>query len=409
MALTTTGAVYGVTTYHTEYYGASPTSPATFRWGVEVDWDGDGVFDGTNEATRLLQIQCDRGRKNWLQPNGQGFYPISVGTCHITLDNYDGRYDAWNTSSPLYPNVTYGRDVRIRVVDVSDETSYNVFYGVIADIVPSGYGANAVVKITIEDGLRYLRNVYVSGGEDPYAVYIAINEVLMNSLWPSRWGTSIDTAGADLIDYWEIDGTKSALDEILEIADSFYGNFFIAANGEATYKDKVTIPASITDYPADVLLKDIGNPQPWLYYRNLTRVFWSTYGSTALSISSYPVSTASITEPREFILNATWIQNVSQASDASSVLGAFLAMQHKTPIVQLVNRPGYQFPELFDIITVTIPTLGISGDSFKVGGIEHHGTPQEVKTVLYLEPYLSAASYWTWDIADYGTDTIFGF
>jgi len=408
MGLTRAGAIYGITYYATEYYGAEPEMPPTFFWDVTIDWNGDGSFDETNEADRLLQIQRNRGGKNWLQSNGRGFFPISVGVCHLTLDNHDGRFDAWKTSSPLYPNVTYGRDVRIKVTDVATSTEYDYFYGVISDIVPSGYGANAVVKITVEDGLRYLRNVYIAAGGGTYLVPDAIGEILDNALWPAAWGRDIDTGGADQITYFETDGSQNALDDILDISNSFYGNFFIAANGNARYQDKVTVPVSITEYPADVLLKDIGNPQPWLYYRNLTRVYWSTYGSTSQSTSTYPTSTASVTQPREFILDTSWIQNTDQATTASGVIGAFLTQQNKTPIIQIENRPAYQFPELFDVIEVTIASLGISAENFKVGGIEDSGTPQNLRTTLFLEPYISADDYWTWPITNFGTDTIFG-
>jgi len=53
---TPTGAIYGVTKYGEEYYGAIPTNQATFRWAIEVDWDGDGYFDGTSEAGRMTDI-----------------------------------------------------------------------------------------------------------------------------------------------------------------------------------------------------------------------------------------------------------------------------------------------------------------------------------------------------------------
>jgi hypothetical protein len=55
-----------------------------------------------------------------------------------------------------------------------------------------------------------------------------------------------------------------------------------------------------------------------------------------------------------------------------------------------------------------IAKLGIVANRFKVGGMEHFGTPQNITTVLYLEPYLTIEDYWIFPIVSFGTDTIFG-
>jgi hypothetical protein len=82
------------------------------------------------------------------------------------------------------------------------------------------------------------------------------------------------------------------------------------------------------------------------------------------------------------------------------------------PIVQIEARPEAQFkPDLFDIVSVSIPKLGILGNSFRVGGIEHHSVGDKcnaVKTTLYLESYVSFENLWTFPITNFGTDTVFG-
>lgn len=389
MALTTTGALYGVTVYHTEYYGASPTSSATFRWGIDVDWDGDGVFDGTNEATRLLQFQCTRGRKNWLQPNGQGFYPLSVGAFHITLDNYDGKYDVWNTSSPLYPNVEPGKDVRIRVVDVQTEACYDVFYGIVTDIVPSGYGANAIVNITVEDGLRYLRNNYsfgLSGGVSSWTAQQIIEYILSDCGW--RWGTSISFSSFATIPYYLSDGSKSALDDINKIIGDYdeFGSgisLFVATDGTA--KNAGTEVGALGDMSAN-LLKDLSISSPYTTRRNIVKYSWSTYGSTVPTILTYPASTSTITTGNTYYYNNLWAQSSTTAVFVAGNLYNLLQYNKPSCTVKVVNRPAYQFAwDLFDYFTMGITSLGIS-NSFQIGGVEHYGTPQEVYTTYYLEP-----------------------
>ena len=129
-----TGQTYG--TAEATYGFHAITS--ILAWGVEVDWDGDGVFDGSNEAPYMTSISVSRGRKRQLKSTGYGFESISVGKLTMEFVNNDGRYDGWNTSSPLYPNVTYGRDVRVKVLDWATGNIEPVFYGVISDIVRPG-------------------------------------------------------------------------------------------------------------------------------------------------------------------------------------------------------------------------------------------------------------------------------
>lgn len=492
--MTTYGATYGKFLYGSELYGSTANLTGTYNWIVEVDWDGDGVFDGSNESGRLTDIDCYRGRKNFLQADGQGFFPISVGTCRLTLDNHDGRYDAWNTSSPLYPNVIYGRDVRVRVVDIETNTTYPFFYGVISDIQPSGYGANRIIKLVIEDGLRYLRSV---DGLAPFAIGDDSNGVITSILNQVSWAypKNIDDDNTEIINYfWSSVGTRAA-DTVNDIASSFLSQFFVTADGTARYLARSSTQSTSYLYDESILLKDIGLPQPWVNQRdkitasfvnakekntgsstllfnfvgepikipasynsvfnpfvitmemnyndpnllsgnasgtitittntaadgsgsdestNTTVISPNIYGKKmkfeiyqtsgvdiyltnllvygnpilgTISNMTYPEVVTS--ETRNFGINMKWEQDAAKVRTFVNLLGAFLSVQQKTPIVKMVNRPAYQFPELFDKVNLDIPSLGINTLDFRVGGIEHVGTPQEIMTTLYLEPFIS--------------------
>ena len=118
-------------------YGASSTGTIdALAWGIDVDWNGDGFFDGVNEGNRAVSIRMFRGRNKQLRPSGEGFEPIRTGSITVELDNYDGRYDGWNSSSPLYPNVEPGKEIRVRVRNLYTGVIYPVFRGVINDIQP---------------------------------------------------------------------------------------------------------------------------------------------------------------------------------------------------------------------------------------------------------------------------------
>lgn len=498
-------------------FGAS-SSPVSGRliWGIEIDWDGDGIFDGSNEAGYLISLQTSRGRQGYVSASGQGFEQVGIGTCHITLDNQSGRFDAWNTTSALYPNVTYGRDVRVTVRDVETGTIYPVFYGIIQDIDPhyNPSTGDAYVVLSCSDAWVYLRsysaNVAIQENITPGA---AIGYILDDISFPTRWGRDLD-AGTDTIRYFWSSGNKQAGSVIEDVANSFVGYFFISADGKATYRNRANIGSAVASYDQSDLLKDISLPQPWKNSRNVTRI--KTHPRTAAAagvvyqlvgdapaisngesltlFGDYkydnqsvpatglisPVATTDYTmntqadgggtnktanctvtftdfgdrcklvvtnnsggtvyvtklqvrgealyepnvsdivypstlpaEPRQFVLDLLWQQDVNVAADFSNVLGPFLAERHPFPVIQIDERPDIQFtPDLFEVVTLTSSKYGILGDSFRVAYISHetlHPNCQAVRTKMYLEPYIDGGDYWTWDTAsDFNLTTIFG-
>lgn len=493
------------------------TSDSFFAWGVEVDWDGDYQFDGTNEARYMTSISVFRGRKRQIKSTGQGFENLSVGKLSIELRNIDGRYDGWNTASPLYPNVIYGREISVTVRDWATGTIEPVFYGVISDIVPTGYGKDAKVVITADDGWSFLRNYTARVAlQQAIGPERAIGKILDSVAWPDRWGRTFSVS-SDSIPYWWTSGDKKAASEIEDITESFFGNFFVSASGAAVYKLRTTVDAIAANFPQEYILKDIANPQPWVNSRNVVRIKvhprtassetvlyqligtqpsinsgaeneYSIFGQymynnqavPALSIVTpaattdylmntspggsgtdktadctvtatnfgdtvklrirnnsggtvyitklqvrgiaiyelnssdvqVPNDTSGIQQPREFVLDQRWLQDVNVAIDSAGVLSTYFGQRNPYPVIQIENRFEYQFGlELFDTTTTSLTKLGISGNSYKIGGIEHKSygdTCQKIVTKFYLEPYPFSGEYWSWDTRSvFGTD-VFG-
>lgn len=499
----------------TNKYGASSGLSSLLFWGVEVDWDGDGVFDGSNEAQYMRGIRGARGRQRFVSPDGVGFDKLTTGRYYVTLDNSTGRFDAWNTASDLYPNVTYGKDCKITVKDVSTGTKYSVFYGVVENIEPqSGSAQERRVVLTIVDGWQYLRNYTARQSiVQDVSPDDAIGYVLDSINWPARWGRDLE-ASADSISYFWADGNKQAASVIDEIAQSFLGYFFINASGQACFRTRSSANNTAIALTSDTLLKDVSLPQPWENSRNVTRVkvhprisaatgtIWQLVGNTPLvqngeeltiwanyTYNGDPVPATSVispvattdytantqtdgggtnktsdvtvtltdfgdtaklviannsggsvyitslkirgdalyepnvadviyqsatysTMPREFKLDLPWQQDVNVAVDFSNVVGEFLSELHPYPVVQIEARPSLQFaPDLFDTLSLTIDTLGIGGDSYRVAYVEHESTSetcQSVRTKYYLESYIPPTDYWIWDTAEFDSTTVFG-
>jgi hypothetical protein len=508
---------YGVNKYGDgALYGPSSTRDA-LAWDVSIDWDGDGLLE-TNDADRLVGVSVNRGRTRLLGNAGSGFEAISTGTCVLTFRNHDGRFDGWNESSPLYPNVGYGKELRVRVRDLNTGTIHPLFFGVITDIVPSGYGVDAEVSIHASDGFEYLRNskagVAIQTSITPDG---AMDKILDSVLWPPRWGRSLESS-VQTMPYWWASGNKQALSELEDIALSFLGYFFIDVYGRARYLARTNVSSSVMDFEQGELLKDIGNPQPYEIRRNITRlkvhpriaantgVIWELAGNTpsvgagdtltmfanytyssaptpAINVVSpvattdflvntvadgsgtnltasctvalsdfgdtarlvitnnsgstgyitflqvrgkslyepnvtdvtYPTDTSSFSNPRELLFDLPWQQDINTAIDLANVLGPHYAGMHPIPNIKLSDRAALQFPiELFDIVTLSVPKIGLTGNSFRVGGIEHstngsYKNCQSVQTRFYLEPYITSDNYMQWDTKSvWDTSTIFG-
>lgn len=97
---------------------------------VEVHFGfGSGPFTATPSWTDVSAYV--RGA-NWTRgrPSLQATYPAGNGS--LLLDNTDGRFYPWNTSSPYTPNVKIGVPVRIRATHNS--ILYPLFYGYLEDM-----------------------------------------------------------------------------------------------------------------------------------------------------------------------------------------------------------------------------------------------------------------------------------
>lgn len=510
---------YGLNKYGDgKLYGPTDVSE-TLAWDISVDWDGDGIYE-SNEAEYVIGISISRGRTRYIKPNGQGFEPVRTGVASVTLSNHDRRYDGWNTSSPLYPNVVYGKKVRLRVRDMSEvtETIYPLFVGTITNIDTGDYGKDAKVVLQLSDAMEYLRNTNARVAlQTDITVDEAIDMVLNAANFGTQGGRNLDATAGDVIDFWWSDGDKLSMSQIEDLAFSFLGYFFIDRDGNARFVKRTSATDSVLDLDQSILLKDIDNPQPYEIRRNLIRIkahprttstvtiLWQLLGNkpviapgasnelslfvsytyndvpvpatavisplpntdytmntlsdgtgadktgnctvsytdfgntgkfvirnndasavyvTKLQVRgtavyeansaeiTYPSDSSTVAAPRSLLFDLLWQQDVNVAHDLSIVMGPFFSQLHPTPNVRLEAQPQYQFiPELFDIVSVTISSIGLTGESLRVSGIEHTAVDncQAVVTRFYLEPYVTGSDFMQWDVHSvWDTETVFG-
>lgn len=503
---------YSRVKYAQTKWGASAFRNA-IAYGLEIDWNGDGKFDGSNESNRLVSFSGFNGRKNMLKPVASGFEQMEIGQYTFTLDNWDGRFSAWNTASPLYPNVSYGKDVKFTVRNLSGSVSpYPIFAGIISDIVPDyGDGTNPRVQIKADGHWAYLRNnkarVKIQSGIAPNS---AMGMILDSVGWPVRWGRNLDIS-SDTIGYWWASGKNTAGAELENLANSGAGVFFVDAIGAARYMTRNDVPASSLSISESDLLKNVQPAQPWINNRTISRmtvhpmtlassgVIWKLSGtaptvltgaanalnftanytyngvsSPAINVlqpvattdwkvtqnsdgtgtdytssctftivdggdtaqctivnnsgftgflslaqikgqsiyvqntmdATYPSDPTTIKNPREFVQDLPWQQDINIAISIIGVVGAFFASNRPMVIVQMTGRPDIQFSlDIMNIISIDLPSIGFTGYSMRAAGIGMQSgvSPQEVITTLYLESYATVSGAGVFDSSVYDT------
>lgn len=248
-----------------ELYGEGEMS--NILWALEVDWDGDLVFDGSNEANYMTGFDIRRGRERMVESNGDGFELVRVGSAVFELDDPDDRYNPWNTSSPLYPNVRPGVDIRLRAKEGTGGTLRDVFYGRITDIRRIGRDR---VRIEAEDPMALLRDRSISIGlQSTIDVDDAIGQVLTEVGYP--YATSLEDA-SEVISYWWTEYKRSALEIVRDLANTGVGKVFVKADGTFCYYARQHSSTAVISYTDADLLKDVAVRLPWETIFNSIRV-----------------------------------------------------------------------------------------------------------------------------------------
>lgn len=421
---------------------------ANLDYGLGIDWNGDGEYDNFQEADRLLRWSSERGRERIYQPSGNGFSPYEIGRLTLTLDNFDGRYDPWNTTGPLYESIMPGRDVQFKVVvyDVDDTVdehdTYFVFTGTLVDIRVKGH--NNTVDLIVEDGWRFLadwhfyRFPFTTG---QYEVLGELNRVLTsynlfnnsaigyelvyNYKYP--WGvayTSTDSPGYENIPrHWWWDGTAKGCIEMMTFAS--LGRSFIKSNGQFDhdYLSEST-DAAVATFDEDILLDDIYLPMPWenmrseVVLKGSNNIWYGLWNPLIASLTE-PVKieageTAEITLPYKYEeLSRPYCTRVSDIvfeAHASETTGT----AKMTEYIQRSVDPGFH--------NITMEATNVGSTDAYVTTFDVYGEPLDVQdytwtfesTGLYRDssfvlsnPWLSVTAVGSTSGYVYDTDTTF--
>lgn len=276
--------VYGSNTFGGGKYGlvASPALTGALVWALQIGWGGS--FTGENEASRMVGYTIRRGREQYVSRNGDRFEPLQPGGGEIILDNHDGRYDPYNTASPLYPNVRTGVPIQISVLDVASGTVYPRFYGRIDDIVP--ISGEDRVRVTLVDDLQTISDESVSAvirfNTDTRA---AINAVLDGVGWSRP--RQVEASDNPLVIFALEDANP--LGVIQDLADSSLSLYFVDGRGKFRFYGRGYSGQASHDIDESQALKEIALSQPWDNIRNAAICYANRWArSTVKTLWSNP-------------------------------------------------------------------------------------------------------------------------
>jgi hypothetical protein len=271
----------------------------------------EDIFGGTlvgDDVSQFCQeISISRGRSDQLQN-------FNAGTCTVRLLNRDRRFDPINESSP-YWDVSTGKSgvtPRRKVTIFSD--GVQLFTGRITDIDvsyepnnPNATSENSYVTITAADDFVLLANTFTENAITPSQQLSGARVTSILDLPEVNYPATrdIDTGAATLGGgaTFAIDANSNVLTYLQSVATSEQGYFFVAADGDLTFTDRIaasfTAPSAYfsdagTDIPYTSLSVMYG--QEFLYNKVVCTVEGGTdqVANDVASQTEYGISTLSL-------------------------------------------------------------------------------------------------------------------
>lgn len=363
----------------------------------------------TDITAYVRQFSTERGRSHVLDE-------MQAGVATLVLSNNDSRFDPSNTTSPYTPNVRVFTPVRIRATHSA--VTYDLYRG-FATGWPQSYPAfkDSIVVLNCVDAFRLMAMHDVAQTESSELAGTRVGNLLDTMSWPAGW-RDVD---AGHITVAALGGERATvLEEIQRAVIAENGLFWIAGDGDATFRDGLTrieddtLQATFSDDGADLeyveIQVDYDDAQLW-NAATVTRVNGVAQTSTdSTSIGDYG--------RRDVSLGETIHGNDGEAS----TLADWIVLEHKDirPRVSMVavkpgGDPANLWPaalglEILDKVNVErTPPSGTTVDvDCYIEGVAHTVTmvgQRSWVTSFQLSPDLPHADWWVLGTSELGTDT----
>lgn len=344
----------------------------------------------------------------------QGDFPAGSG--HLLLDNSDGDFYPWNTSSPYSPDVTMGVPVRIRATH--NTVTYSLFYGFIPRW-PNQFPTNTeeLARVEMVETFARLQGKAVTGSYNAQSTDERVAALLDDVSWPAGL-RDLGTAVADVADLVvEAEGVLNLLRAAVEVEQ---GQLFQSASGDITFLNRI---AASSPTPAATFGPDGSE----LVYVDVTTAhdddfLFNEALITAADLDEVQViDTTSVAAhgPSTYeMLNEQLVGGPSARNVAEWIVGKYkdVAPRITGLVFDPAGDPDNLWPEalgreLRDIITVEASFPGSATQLVQDVAIEsvaHSFQAGGVWTVSYgCHPLsdLESQAFWILDVSQLGTET----
>jgi hypothetical protein len=309
----------------------------------------EDIFGGTlvgDDVSQFCQeISISRGRSDQLQN-------FNAGTCTVRLLNRDRRFDPINESSP-YWDVSTGKSgvtPRRKVTIFSD--GVELFTGRITDIDvsyepnnPNATSENSYVTITAADDFVLLANTFTENAITPTQELSGTRVTSILDLPEVNYPVTRDIdAGAATLGggaTFAIDANTNVLTYLQSVATSEQGYFFVAADGDLTFTDRIaasfTAPSAYfsdagTDIPYTSLSVMYG--QEFLYNKVVCQVEGGTdqIANDVASQTEYGISTLSLS-------GLLLVDDAAALTLAADLLDRYKEPEYRFDRIQTIYNP----------------------------------------------------------------------
>lgn len=196
-------------------------------------------FDALDGSVDLIgnveSINIRRGRDDNLEN-------FTMGSCTISIVDEDGRYNPSNESGPLYGKLRPMRQVLV-TAQIGVLPEVELFRGYVRSIDFESYANQNKAKLVVNDLFIYLNKskpVFSAPGTATTTGAV-LQQILSSIGWTDYELLSLDDG--DVIPSPGVSSTTadaSALSKVSELLEVERGDFYVAADGTVTFKDRQT-------------------------------------------------------------------------------------------------------------------------------------------------------------------------
>ncbi len=318
----------------------------------------DGTLRGDDVSPYIQTLSISRGRSSQLDQ-------FSAGRCIVELLNNDRRFDPINESSPYWDPTTGRTGILPRRKVTVQLNGIDVYVGRIADIdVTYDFNNLSTVTISAADDFVLLANAFTSTAFTPTQELSGARVTsILDRTEISYPATRDISTGTSTLGAYQVDANTNALSYLQQCAEAERGLFFVAANGDLTFTDRVDsqfVPAVITTFsdagggiPYQAL--DVLYGQEFLYNRiQVTREGGSLQAANnTASQTDFGVSTYALD-------NALFSSDTQSLTLADSLLAQFSEPRYRFDNMRVnltglsnANRDVVNDLEIGDIIQIT--------------------------------------------------------